>query len=186
MAALTITKGKEELQTIFSKIKEVYFDPSISLTPATLATVAMELPLLSDGVSFDTGKPSITKVKLTSGDTWFAISDAGDPSINMQVSSIATSVNEVFLNKVGASEDATATIGGNTFTAQGYTYAPKKASGCLLLMSEDHSTAIFLPNVEMYGSLKEEQSKGAYFDVDITPKLNTAGASIYIMEKKSV
>jgi hypothetical protein len=182
MSELVITNKKEKLQTLFTKIKEVYYDPSTTFTPSNLATMTYELPILSDGVSFDTGKPSVTKVKLTTGDTWFSISEAGDPSINFQVSSVKGSVDAIFLNAEGAAETPTVTIGEKSFTAQGYTTAPKKVTGCLLLLSEDHKTAIFLPSVEMYGSLKEEQSKGAYFDVDVTPVLNSAGVSIYILE----
>jgi hypothetical protein len=44
MSELVITNKKETLQTLFTKIKEVYYDPSTTFTPSNLATMTYELP----------------------------------------------------------------------------------------------------------------------------------------------
>lgn len=183
MAALSITKGLGDLKVLFNKIKEVYFVSDTTLTPATLTTVDFELPVLSDGITFDTGAPSITKVKLTTGETWTSISEAGDSSIEMQISSVAGIINDTFLNKQGDAVSMTTTIEGNTYEGQGYDLEPKKVEGGLLMLSEDRQAAIYMPHVEIYSSFVVDQSKTGYFNLTCTPLASVTGQAIYFMQK---
>lgn len=183
MAALSITKGLGDLKVLFNKIKEVYFVKDTTLTPATLTTVDFELPVLSDGVTFDTGAPSVTKVKLTSGETWTTVSEAGDSSIEMQISSIAGDINDTFLNKQGEEVTMAAEVEGNTYKGQGYDLEPKKVEGGLFMLSEDRQTAIFMPCVEIYSSFVVDQSKTGYFNLTCTPLASATGQAIYFMTK---
>ena len=185
MAALTVTKSIEALRTLFNKISSVY----LIKTPVKLASVStidMELPILSDGVSFDTGSPSIDKVKLTTGTTWSTIVEAGDPSIEFQVASLAGDVNELFMNKkttTAASLGTTgSTVGGKAYTGHGFDLEPKKVNASLLMVSEDKATGIYIPQAEIYASLMLEGGKPAYFNLSITPvPLDGAEGTILVL-----
>lgn len=186
MADVTITTSKESLRVLFNQMKHVFYLATKNTLPSAIATFDKELPVLKDGVTFDTGSPDITKVKLTTGDVWTAVADAGDPDITFQVASVAEDINALFLNvQQGTSEQkiavgASATVNGKTYKGYGYDMSPKKATGGLFLTSEDGESAIFLPNVEMYANLVSEEGKPAYFNVSVSPLTDTKGASIYI------
>lgn len=182
MAEMAITTGLEDLRVLFNQMKEVYFISKTNADISTLATVDMEIPVLEDGVTFNTGDADITKVKLTTGATWTAVASAGDSDVQFQVPSVAGAINELFLNKkTDAAITMTATLGGKTYSGNGYDIQPKRATGGLLMRSEDRSSVLFLPNVEMYSSLVSEQDKPAYFNVSVTPLEDANGAAIYIM-----
>lgn len=174
---ISITKDIASLRVLFDKIKNVYFikEPK---SLAELQAIDMELPVISDGVSFDTGAPSETKVKLTTGETWTSIAEAGDPSITFQVGSFAAEVCELFLNKVEGEEvfmggdDTTAsgyTLNGKAYKGTGYNLEAKKTIGGLLLLSEDKSMGIYMPKNEIFSSLVIEEGKPAYFNISVTP-----------------
>ena len=55
MAEISITTKLEELKVLFNQMKEVYYVSKVNSDLATLAAFDMELPVLSDGVTFDTG-----------------------------------------------------------------------------------------------------------------------------------
>lgn len=185
MAELVKTKSLGELKVLFNKIKEIYFVSDTTLTPATLSTVDMELPVISDGVTFDTGQPSVTKVKLTTGETWTSISEAGDSSIAFQISSVAGIINDTFMNKQGDAVSMTTTVEGNTYSGQGYDLEPKKVEGGLFMLSEDRQTAIYLPHVEIYSNFVVDQSKTGYFNLACTPLASKTGQAIYILTKSA-
>ena len=192
MAEITVTKNVESLNVLFNKVKRIYF----IATPTKLAeltTIDMELPVISDGVTFDTGAPNVTKVKLTTGVTWTSIAEAGDPNISFQIASIAGDINDTFMNKVSEQEvflggDSTAaagkTIGGNAYKGSGFNLEPKKVIGSLLMLSEDGEAGIYMPKVEMYSSLVVENSKPAYYNVTTTPiAMDGAEGSIIPLHK---
>ena len=85
-----------------------------------------------------------------------------------------------------ANKDITGTSGGilagKTFSGKSYSLAPKKVTGSLIFMSEDRQTIIALPKVEMYANLvAADGDNPAYFNVSVTPKENSEGADIMIM-----
>ena len=104
---------------------------------ATLAAFDMELPVLSDGVTFDTGAADVSKIKLTTGATWTSIANAGDSDIQFQVPSVAGKINDLLLNKKAETVTMTATIDGETYEGEGYNIEPKKVIGGLFMRSED-------------------------------------------------
>ena len=67
MAEISITTKLEELKVLFNQMKEVYYVSKVNSDLATLAAFDMELPVLSDGVTFDTGAADVSKIKLTTG-----------------------------------------------------------------------------------------------------------------------
>ena len=72
MAKITVTNQLSALRAVFNKMDEVYYSKT-PLTVSKLAsaiTVDMELPVLSDGVTFNTGEPETTEIKLTTGANW--------------------------------------------------------------------------------------------------------------------
>lgn len=144
----------------------------------------MELPVLSDGVTFDTGAADVSKIKLTTGATWTSIANAGDSDIQFQVPSVAGKINDLLLNKKAETVTMTATIDGETYEGEGYNIEPKKVIGGLFMRSEDRQTALFLPNVEGYSNFVSEQDKPGYFNVSVSPLNDAKGASIYILRKK--
>ena len=98
MAEISITTKLEELKVLFNQMKEVYYVSKVNSDLATLAAFDMELPVLSDGVTFDTGAADVSKIKLTTGATWTSIANAGDSDIQFQVPSVAGKINDLLLN----------------------------------------------------------------------------------------
>lgn len=189
MAGLTVTTKLTDLKTLFNDVKEIYFKSS-EIKAADLGkafTADMELPVLEEGVSFNTGDADVTEIKLTTGSTWVSKATKGDSDISFQVASIAGPVNSLLMNKVGTGITSTAGIlvDGVTYEGAAYSLAPKKVVGSLLMFSEDRQTIIALPNVEMYSSLvAADGDNPAYFNVTVTPLGNSEGADIMILWKK--
>lgn len=187
--ALTKTTELTSLATLFSSVKEIYFKAG-ELAAADLSgasvTVDMELPVLDDGVSFDTGAPDVSQIKLTTGKIWAQRTKRGDSDISFNVASIEGVVNDLLLNKhsqvkgtAGAFEE------GATFEGQGYDLDPKVVKGSLIMYSEDHSTIIALPNAHIVSSLNAADGDNpAYFKCVVTPRANSAGDEIFILKKK--
>lgn len=181
MGKLNITTGLAELQKLFNKMKEVYFVAAANTELGTLAGFDMELPVIDDGISFNTGEADVATVKLTTGENWTSYGKAGDPDISIQVASIAGVVNDLLMNKRGVKRtmaNGFGDTGAETYEGQGYDLAPKKTTGALFFRSEDKQSAIWLPNVEMYASFVVETDKPAYFNVKITPLAGKDGAAI--------
>lgn len=188
MAEFTETKTLGDLQKLFNKLKNVYYSASSFDTPEAFFTAGgMELPILSDGVTFNTGQPSITKIKLTTGATWTSMADAGDSDISFQVATVADDINAIFLNKRTASPVTTGatTIAGNTYKGDGYDLEPKKVSGSMLFVSEDRQCVVVMLNIEAYANLQVETAKPSYYTLQVTPLRDTKGAALYILHKSS-
>lgn len=188
MAGITVTTTLGDLEVLFNKAKEVYYKKT-ELTAADLGgeslTVDMELPILEDGLTLNTGEVEVTEIKLTTGTIWTSRATKGDSDITLQVASIEGTVNDLFMNAI-ANKDITGTSGGilagKTFSGKSYSLAPKKVTGSLIFMSEDRQTIIALPKVEMYANLVAvDGDNPAYFNVSVTPKENSEGADIMIM-----
>lgn len=184
MAEITITTKLEELKMLFNQMKEVYYVSKVNSDLATLAAFDMELPILSDGVTFDTGAADITKIKLTTGAIWTSVANAGDADIQFQVPSVAGKINDLLMNKVVETVEMSATIDGITYEGEGYNVEPKKVIGGLFMRSEDRAAALFLPNIEGYSNFVSEQDKPGYFNLSVSPLNDAKGASIYILRKK--
>ena len=56
MAEITITTPLEDLQKVFDKVKRVLFNTTPDVDLETLATLAMELPVLEDSFNYDSGR----------------------------------------------------------------------------------------------------------------------------------
>lgn len=177
--AVTVSTNKENLKKIFDKVNRVYYfpDPTKSLAEQT---GGIEFPVLEDGVSFNTGDPDKNEVKLTDGTTWTSKVKQGDSDISFQVSSVHSTINDLLMEKKN-SASISAEFDGVTYTGNGYSLAPKKVSGALLLTSEDKTTAIYLPNVEMYASFNGEggDDSTGYYNVAVTPLTDANGAAFY-------
>ena len=184
MTEISITTNLEALKVLFNQMKEVYYVSQANSDLSTLMSFEMELPVLSDGVTFDTGAADVSKIKLTTGATWTSIANAGDSDIQFQVPSVAREINDLLLNKKVETVTMSATIGNETYEGEGYNIEPKKVTGGLFMRSEDRQTALFLPNVEGYSNFVSEQDKPGYFNVSVSPLNDARGASIYILRKK--
>jgi len=182
--ALAITKKLGDIKTLFNKIDEVYFFKTPNQLPSAVKTADFECPVGSDGVTFNTGDPSITRYKLTTGETWTSLSTAGDCDISFAIASVDGEVNDTFLNKETAdSVELGATVDGKSYSGLGYNLEPKKVVGGLLMCSEDKQVVIYLPTVEMYSSLHVEDGKPMYHQIACTPLASTAdGATIYFLK----
>lgn len=181
MGKLNIGTGLADLQKLFNRMKEVYFTASADAELATLAGFDLELPVIDDGISFNTGEPDVTAVKLTTGEVWTSYGKPGDPDISIQVASMAGAVNDLLMNKRGVKKimaSGFGEAGAETYEGQGYDLSPKKVTGGLFFRSEDRRSAIWLPNVEMYANLVVETDKPGYFNVKITPLSGRDGSAI--------
>lgn len=194
--ALTVTKNIDKLGTIFSSVNQVYFKTG-ELTVADLKKdleVDLELPIIEDSISFNTGEPDVTQIKLISGKIWSQKTKRGDSDISFNVASIDGSVNDLLLNKQNgtteietgagmlstASEDATANYVGNA-----YDLDPKVVLGSLIFKSEDKTTIIVLPNAHIVSSLNASDGDNpAYFKMVVTPRPSSEGYEILILKKK--
>lgn len=185
---MTITTQLNTLQTVFNKIKEVHFKKGELKTSdlATTLTVDMELPVLEDGISFNTGDADITETKLTTGEKWVTRAMKGDADISLQVASIAGKINALFMEEKKASitSGVGAVIDGITYKGTAYSLAPKKVTGSLIFPCEDRQTVIILPKMEMYASLVVADGENpAYFNVKVTPVKNSEGFDLLLLEK---
>lgn len=188
---ITVASGKEapNLQTLFAKMKNVYYNA----TPITKASLEgtgveceLEFPVLSDGVTLNTGNPDVTEIKLTTGAIWVSRADKGDSDISFQVASIAGEINDLFLTKKDAASVSGISIQGldGTFAGDSYSLDVNKVTGSLVMTDDNRQTVLILTNVEMYGGLTAgDGDNPAYFDVTVTPKDNTDGAAIIILHK---
>lgn len=185
MAAITVTNPLSALRAVFNKIDEVYYKSSL-LTVADLATaltVDLELPVLEDGVTFNSGEPDTTEIKLTTGANWVTRTEKGDSDISLQVASLKGAVNDLFMEKK-LEVSATQNLGSDSYQGAAYSLAPKKVSGSLIMMSDSKDVIVILTNIEMYGSLVvADGDNPAYFQTTVTPLENSDGAEIIILEK---
>ena len=189
MAAVTVTNELVDLKKIFNEANHIYFK-STELTATDLSgaslTVDFELPVLEEGVTFDTGAAEVTNIRLTTKTIWVAKADKGDPDITLQVASFASEVNEVFMTKVAAAAVSAAAgiIDGKTFAGQGYKLSPKKVTGSLIVTSQDDSAIVVLPSIEAFASLVlADGDNPAYFNTSVTPVENSEGVEIYILHE---
>lgn len=183
---MTISTTLNDLKTLFNKVSEVYYK-STPITKSVLTaqgglTVDMELPVLEDGVNFDTGTADITEIKLTTGAVWTSKANKGDSDISFQVASVAGDVNDLFMEKKEDIASVTTIVNGVTYSGAGYSLAPHKVTGSLLLKAEDGQTVIILPSVEMYANfIGADGDNPAYFNVAVTPLENADGEDIIIL-----
>lgn len=180
MAAITISKGLDDLRKIFAVISNVYFLSETNKKPTEINSINYELPVLEDGVNFSTGEADVTTVKLTTTRNWVSYAAKGDPDISMQVSSVIEDINNIFMTEVGDPTTLT-DLNGKTYAGKGYSLEPKKVTGGLIFVSKDKAAAIFLPNVEMFASFENDQDKTSYYQVKVTPLADDLGAEIYVL-----
>lgn len=194
--ALTVKKNIDNLGTIFSSVNQVFFKAGElkSGDLATALTVDLELPIIEDSISFNTGEPDVTQIKLISGKIWSQKTKRGDSDISLNVASIDGSVNDLLLNKQNgtteieagegvlseSTEDATVKYAGNA-----YDLDPKVVLGSLIFKSEDKSTIIVLPYAHIVSSFNASDGDNpAYFKLVVTPRPNSQGYEILILKKK--
>lgn len=175
-----------DLHTLFNQVDEIYYRAK-ETTSADLSSItgSIELPVLEDGITFDTGSADVTRVNLTTGRIWSARVSKGDPDISFQVSSFDSRVNEIMLNKIGDISDVTALVNSVTMVGGSYSLEPKNIKGSLILFSKDKQTVIVLPNIEAYSNLVlVDGDNPAYYNLVVTPMANSEGADILILWKK--
>lgn len=189
MSEYAIDKQVSELRSIMSQMKHVFWYNKVNTAPSEIGDIDIELPVLEDGINFDTGETDVTRIKLISGDTWVSRANAGDADISFQVSSVSGDVNDLLMTK--KTGDSTVTTGtwtfnGYTYTGAGYSTAPKKVSGAMLLTGEPGEPMAFFPNVELFASLVlGDGDSPSYYNVVVTPLSNLSDVTYYIFEAGS-
>lgn len=186
MAGITPTTRIADLKTIFNKIDEVYFKndeiTTTDLGGSSAIADVMELPVLSDGVTLNTGEAEVTEIRLTTNEIWTSRAEKGDSDITFQVPSVDGKINDLFLDNKSSAISSTILVDGKTFSGAAYSLSPKKVKGALVLMSEDKQTVIVLPAVEMYANLVAADGENpAYFNVSVTPVANSEGYDIMML-----
>ena len=190
MAAANIAPqtGLSALRELMSQMKHVYYYATPNLAVTAIGTPTLELPVLEDGVSFDTGSADIQRINLTTGDTWVSKATAGDPDISMQVASVSDAIASLFMTKTVTTkvETGDVTFNNTEYEGYGYSLAPKKSTGGLLFTGEPGEAMVFFPNVEMFSNLVlEDGDNPSYFNVAITPLLDNNNASFYPLTPKA-
>lgn len=174
----------DELEVLFNQMKEVYFFNTPNQDLSALVQADIELPVLDDGVTFNTGDADVSKIKLTTGRIWTSVANAGDADIQFQIASVAGPITELFMQKKATTASMAVTLDGVTYEGEGFDFTPKKVKGAMLMRSEDRASVIYLPNVEGYSSFVSEKDKPGYFNTSWSPKADTHGAGIYFLRKK--
>ena len=183
-----VTTTKDTLRTIFDKVHRVYYfaNNKSGTTVKALGELSggIEFPVLEDGVTFDTGEPDTSEVKLTDGTTWTSKVSQGESDISFQVSSVHSTINEILMEKKTSAVISTGVqIGDFDYTGQGFSLAPKKIGGALVMVSSDGLSGVYLPNVEMFASFNGEggDDSTGYYNVTVTPLTDANGAGFYIL-----
>ena len=184
-----VTTTKDTLKKIFDKVHRVYYfaDNKTAqgvVKPLGQLTNGVEFPVLEDGVTFNTGDPDKSEVKLTDGSTWTSKVSQGESDISFQVSSVHSTIMDLLMEKKTEAAISTAVqIGDYDYTGQGYSLAPKKLSGALVMVSSDFLTGVYLPDVELFASFNGEggDDSTGYFNVSVTPLTDANGAGFYIL-----
>lgn len=192
--ALTVTKKIDDLGTIFASVNQVYFkkgELSIANIESADLTVDLELPIIEDSISFNTGEPDVTQIKLISGKIWSQKTKRGDSDISFNVASIDGAVNDLLLNKqsLGSNKNE---ISGSLIAESGYVYKgqaydldPKVVLGSLIFISEDKTSVVVLPNAHIVSSFNASDGDNpAYFKVVVTPRQSAEGYEIIILNKQ--
>lgn len=188
MAAMTVTTKLDSLRVMFNKVDEIYFKKTpLAVTDlATAITVDMELPVLEEGVTFNTGDADVTEIKITTGATWTTRAVKGEADISFQVASVQGAVNDTFMEKVTEIESTSNLDASASYAGGAYKLSPKKVTGALVMFSEDKQTIIILPSVEIYSNLVvSDGDNPAYFTLNVKPIENEDGSDIFILEKQS-
>ena len=183
MADFVKTKAVD-LHSIFNDVEEVYFKEGELVGASALSTLTdvIELPVLADGVTFNSGEANVTQIKLTTEVIWTSKATRGDSDISFNVPSIAGAINNMFMNK--KAESASLTMGSASYAGAGYNFAPKKVIGTLVMPSNDKMAVLVLPKVEIYASFNAADGDNpAYFALKCTPLENKEGSELYILEK---
>ena len=99
-----VSTTKDSLKKIFDKVNRVYYfadnkDAQGAVKSLDALTGGIELPVLEDGVGFNTGDPEKNEVKLTDGTIWTSKVSQGDSDISFQVSSVHTTINDLLMEK---------------------------------------------------------------------------------------
>lgn len=187
MAAISVTTDLSALEKHFCQMHHIFYIATPNQALSELTAFDMEFPVLEGGVGFDTGAPSVSRVKITEGRTICSTAEQGDPSINFQVASIAGAINDLLMDEKAASDTVGGTIDGVTYEGKGYSLAPKKLTGALFMTSKDKKSAIYLPNVEMFSSFNGEAGNDStgYYNVEVTPLADESGAAFYPLTAKT-
>lgn len=184
-----VSTTKDNLKKIFDKVHRVYYFADNKTNQGVVKalgslTGGIEFPVLDDGVTFDTGEPDTNEVKLTDGTTWTSKVSQGESDISFQVSSVHSTIMDLLMEKKTSASISTAVqIGDYDYTGQGYSLAPKKISGALVMVSSDFLTGVYLPDVELFASFNGEggDDSTGYFNVSVTPLTDANGAGFYIL-----
>lgn len=182
---ITVTTDIPQLKTVFNKLKYAYYTKSAIETTDVQGgfNADLNLPVLQDGVTFDTGTVDVSEIKLTDEQIWTTRSTRGDADVSFQIASIAGAINETFMNKLTSSD---VNVTSNSFTYKGNLYSldPKKVTGGLILLSEDYNTVVVITSIEAYANLVlSDGDNPAYFNMAVKPTKNAAGGEIMIFEK---
>ena len=187
---LNVTKKSVDFATIFNDVEEVYFHEGEELTSSKIAAGVdvIELPVVGDGVTFNTGDPSVTQIKLTTEKIWTSKATKGDSDISFNVPSLDGEINSLFMHKKDLETLADGfTLNGTSYKANAFNLSPKKVTGALILPSNDKAMTVILVKVEMYASLVlADNNNPAYFSVKVTPLESSEGVEVIIAEKSAV
>ena len=188
----TITKKAETYQTLFDDVEEVLFYPHI-LKSSDIASIDLkeiiELPVVEDGVTLNTGDADVNQIKTTTGKIWTTKVKKGDADFGFHVPSVSDEINDLFMRNTGqtAKLDLTGIRDLGEFVGAGYSLSPKKVVGSFILLSNGGQTVYVFPNVEIYASfVAADGDTPAYFNLKCYPLSNEEGVEMFpLISKKN-
>lgn len=191
MINLTPTIKMQELRKFFTKLNRVFFYNrellKADFDAAKLPDPTIELPPLNGGITFNTGDPDVTRVRLVSGKMWTSYATPGDADISLHYPTIAFEALRLFFNEVeGLAGVTTGITDGEKFEYMGISTDVKKLTGAMLLTNDEQNAFVALPNVESFASLHlEDGDSGQYINSAVTPLDNGDGAAFIIGYKQT-
>lgn len=153
----------------------------------------VQLPITSDGVTFNLGSVNTTNKKLSSGELWGSKVEKDDPEVTFNIADISKIVNGMFMDEIveyeengeTPKEDVEITIAGHKYKGKGYSSSLKAWTGSLWFPSENAQGWIILPNVKVYGVFNgTDDGNTAFYGCSVTPQQNKKNAIMYLLTKE--
>ena len=177
MDALNVTDLLATFKKVFSDVGEFRWKDG-DVSTADLATVKWDkqLPVLTDGMSFEQADPTKNSVKVLGvSKDWANAKTAGEVSMKIQLPTVAEGILGWLYKETAATvKTASETINGvkGSFSGKGYSLMQKTISGTAMIISADYTKALIVRHLEGTTSFAFSDPKSKPFAVNINYSLS--------------
>lgn len=182
-------KNLSDLQVLMGRMGKAFFFPgglpeNLSADTDLMAVEnAFAMPISQGGVTFEPGAPDVTSEKITEGRTWYTFAEKGDDNISMQVPSLHTDINDLFLTKISQTA-IQVKAGEKKFKGDKYSLTPKKVKGAWVFQDREETCMVALPNTDNYANLVGATGDAmSYYNVAISTLSDADGGDVIIFSE---